>query len=100
MQSDSGTVAGRTASRDGTATAWSADELLRAISDASTDVIFVKNRAGRLRFANPAALAFIGKPLDVVLGRTDMELLAHRHAARESWRTTAQSWRAASRPSP
>jgi PAS domain S-box-containing protein len=56
--------------------------LLRAISDTSADAIFAKDRAGRLRFANPATLgALIGKPLDAVLGRTDAEILEDRAVA-------------------
>ncbi|WP_248341812.1 PAS domain-containing hybrid sensor histidine kinase/response regulator [Anaeromyxobacter paludicola] len=56
--------------------------LLRAISDSSDDVIYAKDRAGRLRFANPATLALIGKPLEAALGKTDAELLDDAEAAR------------------
>jgi PAS domain S-box-containing protein len=56
--------------------------LLRAISDTSGDVIFAKDEQGRVRFANPATLALIGKPLDQVLGRTDAEFLNDKEAAR------------------
>jgi PAS domain S-box-containing protein len=55
--------------------------LLRAISDSSKDVLFAKDLEGRIRFANPATLALIGKPLDEVLGRTDAELLEDTRAA-------------------
>jgi PAS domain S-box-containing protein len=55
--------------------------LLRAISDTSADVIFAKDRAGCLRFANPMTLALIGKPLDQVLGRTDLEVLDDKGVA-------------------
>ena len=57
--------------------------LLRAISDTSADVIFAKDRKGRFRFANPATLALIGKPLDQVIGRTDAEALQDAGAAGE-----------------
>jgi PAS domain S-box-containing protein len=50
--------------------------ILRAISDTSADVMFAKDRQGRMRFANPATLALIGRPLDQVIGKTDAELLA------------------------
>jgi PAS domain S-box-containing protein len=60
--------AGEQALRENTA-------ILRAISDTSDDVMFAKDRAGRLRFANPAALALIGRPLHEVIGKTDAELL-------------------------
>ena len=56
--------------------------LLRAISDSTGDAIFAKDRDGRLRYANPATLALIGKPLDRVLGRTDAEFLDDPAAAR------------------
>jgi len=56
--------------------------LLRAISDESSDIIFAKDREGRLRYANPATLALLGKPLDEVLGKTDAELLDSAEAAR------------------
>lgn len=55
--------------------------LLRAISDASDDVIFAKDRLGHFTFANPATLDMIGKPLDQVLGHTDVELLDDRQTA-------------------
>jgi PAS domain S-box-containing protein len=56
--------------------------LLRGISDSTGDVIYAKDRAGRLRYANPATLALIGKPLAEVIGRTDLELLQDKEAAR------------------
>ena len=49
--------------------------ILRAISDTSADVMFAKDRHGRMRFANPATLALIGRPLAEVIGRTDAEFL-------------------------
>ncbi|MEI8197005.1 MAG: PAS domain-containing protein, partial [Phycisphaerae bacterium] len=55
--------------------------LLRAISNTTGDVIFAKDRAGRLTFANPATLALIGKPADQVLGKTDAEYLKDKDAA-------------------
>lgn len=57
--------------------------LLRSISENSSDVMFAKDRAGRLQFANPAALALIGKPLEEVIGKTDIELLENEDAARQ-----------------
>jgi PAS domain S-box-containing protein len=55
--------------------------ILRAISDTSEDVMFAKDRAGRLRFANPATLALLGRPLAEVIGKTDAELLGDPQAA-------------------
>jgi PAS domain S-box-containing protein len=56
--------------------------LLRAISDTSVDMIYAKDERGRMRFANPATLALIGKPVDQVLGRTDAEFLNDKDVAR------------------
>jgi PAS domain S-box-containing protein len=56
--------------------------LLKAISDGSPDVIFAKDREGRMRFANPATLQLIGKSADEVLGHTDVEFLDDKPAAR------------------
>jgi PAS domain S-box-containing protein len=57
--------------------------LLSAISDSSPDVIYAKDAQGRFRFANPATVALIGKPLEHILGRTDAELLADPEVARQ-----------------
>ena len=57
--------------------------LLAAISDATGDVIYAKDRQGRMRYANPATLGLIGKPLEQVVGRTDAEFLEDPDAARE-----------------
>jgi PAS domain S-box-containing protein len=64
-----------TARREGEQALRQNAAILRAISDTSDDVMFAKDRAGRLRFANPATLALIGRPLHEVIGRTDAELL-------------------------
>jgi PAS domain S-box-containing protein len=54
--------------------------LLRVISDSTGDTIYAKDRQGRIRFANPAALALIGKPPEQVLGKTDAEFLDDKNA--------------------
>ena len=51
------------------------EALLRAITSSSPDAIFGKDRDGRWTFANEAALRFVGKPLQDVLGRTDAEII-------------------------
>jgi len=55
--------------------------LLRGISDSTGDVIFAKDRDGRMRFANPAALSVIGKTMGQILGKTDDEFLDDKAAA-------------------
>lgn len=52
-----------------------------AIFDTIEDVIYAKDARGRLVYANPGALALIGKPLDAVVGRTDAQFLADPQAA-------------------
>jgi len=58
-------------------------ELIDAITHSTDDVIYAKDDLGRFRFANPAALALIGKPLEQVLGRTDAQLLEDPATARQ-----------------
>ena len=50
------------------------EALLRAITDAIPDPIFLKGLDGRRLFVNPASLKTIGKPLEQVLGKTDAEI--------------------------
>jgi PAS domain S-box-containing protein len=54
------------------------EALLRAFSDAIPDPVFLKDRSSRFLFANPAALAVLGKPLERVLGKTDVEIYEDR----------------------
>ncbi|MES2642937.1 MAG: ATP-binding protein [Myxococcota bacterium] len=46
-------------------------DLLRAVVDATSDAVFVKDALGRYVYVNGAALARLGKPIDEVLGRDD-----------------------------
>ena len=55
--------------------------LMRAISDATGDVIYAKDRDGRLTYGNPATFALIGKPAEKALGHTDAEFLEDAEAA-------------------
>ena len=50
------------------------EALLRAVTDAIPDPVFLKGLDGRWIFCNPATLAVIGKPADRVIGRTDLEI--------------------------
>ena len=52
-----------------------ATSLLIAVSDHTDDAIFVKDRAGRLIFANPAMLRRLGKTREEALHLTSRELL-------------------------
>jgi PAS domain S-box-containing protein len=56
--------------------------LAKVIAQASDDVIFAKDLEGRYRFANPATLAAVGRSLQEVLGRTDLEVMPDAEAAR------------------
>ncbi len=47
--------------------------LLEAIGASSPDLIYAKDISGHMLYANPAALAVIGKPAEAVLGRTAAE---------------------------
>lgn len=48
--------------------------LLRAVSDNTPDAIFVKDRSGRMIFANPAKLRLLGKEREEVIGLRSEEL--------------------------
>ena len=50
------------------------EALLRAISHALPDPVFLKDREGRWLFANPATLRVIGKTMEQVLGKTDTQI--------------------------
>jgi len=47
------------------------NELLRAVTDGTTDAVFVKDRNGRYLLVNPATARFLGRPVDAVLGQDD-----------------------------
>lgn len=49
------------------------EQMLRAVTETVPDLIFVKDRDGRLQLANPACLGAIGRPEADVLGRTDAD---------------------------
>ena len=55
--------------------------LLHAISAGTSDLIYVKDRAGRLVLGNPALFAIIG-PEEQVIGRTDLDFTPDREQAR------------------
>ncbi|WP_170153457.1 PAS domain S-box protein [Roseiarcus fermentans] len=53
------------------------EALLRAVINGSPDAIYLKDRESRMLLANPVALAAIGRPADLCIGRTDEEFLAN-----------------------
>jgi PAS domain S-box-containing protein len=61
-----------------------ADALLRAVMEANPDPVFLKDRAGRYLYANPADLRALGKRADEVMGRTDREVQADPELAAAS----------------
>ena len=58
-----------------------ASALLKAISEQTSEVLLVKDRAGRILMANPAALALFGSTAALVIGRTDLDLLPDKAQA-------------------
>jgi PAS domain S-box-containing protein len=56
--------------------------LLRAVTEGTTDAVYVKDREGRYLTVNPALARLVGRPADEVVGKTDAELL-HPDSARE-----------------
>ncbi len=54
------------------------EALLRTVTDAIPDPVFLKARDGRWIFCNPATLQVIGKTMDQVIGKTDAEIYDDR----------------------
>ena len=50
-------------------------DTIKAITDASSDVIFVKDHEGRLIFCNPAFAEAMDRPIDGLIGTCDYDLL-------------------------
>ncbi len=50
------------------------EALLRIVTDAIPEPVFLKDRDGRWIFSNPATLRVIGKTMEQVIGRTDVEI--------------------------
>jgi PAS domain S-box-containing protein len=55
--------------------------ILSAVNEATTTLIFAKDRQGRLLMANPAVIRLIGKPEAEILGRTEFTYLSDREEA-------------------
>jgi PAS domain S-box-containing protein len=67
--------------RKGEAALIETSALLRAVSDNTPDPIFVKDRAGRVVFANPATFRMLGKTSMQVMGRSSADIYGERAEA-------------------
>lgn len=63
--------------RQGEAALAKTSALLAVVSDSTMDPIFVKDRAGRFLFANPATLELIGRNSADVLGRRSSDVVTY-----------------------
>jgi PAS domain S-box-containing protein len=52
--------------------------ILNAVNQATTTLIFAKDRQGRVLMANPATIRVIGKPEAEILGHTDLDYFSDR----------------------
>jgi PAS domain S-box-containing protein len=57
--------------------------LLQAVSNCTTDAIFVRDRNGRTIFANPAMLRVLDKDAGEVIGHTSIEIYANADDAKQ-----------------
>jgi PAS domain S-box-containing protein len=60
--------------RKGEAALGESNALLRAVSDNTPDAIYVKDRNGRMIFANPATLRMLDKSAESIIGRASNEI--------------------------
>ncbi len=61
---------------------YNSEKLLRSLTDASPDAIYVKDRNSRWLFANPALERIAGKPAVELLGKTDVEIYSNPEVGR------------------
>jgi PAS domain S-box-containing protein len=57
-------------------------QLLQSINNTVPDYVYVKDRTGRITYANPAVINGIGLPADRIVGHLDSEFLADPENAR------------------
>lgn len=50
--------------------------LLQGITQSTTDAVFVKDQDGRYVMVNPAAARFVGRTVEQVIGKTDIEIFS------------------------
>jgi PAS domain S-box-containing protein len=58
--------------------------LLESITDAMREMLCLKTADGRYAYVNPAFADALGKPVDAIVGRTDVELFGSDAAANEA----------------
>ena len=58
------------------------EALFRVVTDNVQDAIFLKDREGRVLFANPVALALVGRPAENVIGKTTDQIHSDSEAVR------------------
>ncbi len=68
-----GLLAANRAADTARAEAADRDVLLRTIGEATPSLIYAKDAEGRMLYCNPACQAAIGRPLDQIIGRTELE---------------------------
>ena len=61
--------------REGEAALFDSSALLQAVSDNTSDGIFIRDRDGRFILANPALAALLGANVQEIIGRTAAEVL-------------------------
>ncbi|MEP7345543.1 MAG: PAS domain S-box protein [Gemmatimonadaceae bacterium] len=67
-------------------------EILKAVTDATAEIIFVKDRDERYLFANPAFCMLVGIREEKILGRTEEELFSNRPTEERLCRSDAAVW--------
>ncbi|MDE2370077.1 MAG: PAS domain-containing protein [Burkholderiales bacterium] len=56
-------------------------DLLRAVTEGSSDAIFAKDREGRYLMCNAQVARFVGRPVEAIVGRNDREIFGAEQAA-------------------
>ena len=58
------------------------EALLRSVIETATDSIFMKDQDGRYRFINSAGASVIGRPVEEIVGKTDLDIFPPETARR------------------
>lgn len=76
------TLAGATAERDAALNqVREGHSVLRAVTEGTTDAIYVKDLDGRYLMINPAGARYLGKPVEEIVGKDDRELFSNESAS-------------------